>query len=106
MDKTNFSKGLLIMMKTILFAAAFMTLALVTMGSTSAYACGTCGCAKAKMEKPACKKCAEAGKKCKCAMKKDKPCMKKAKSEKPCVKCDKSERAFQMKKRSNIFFNE
>lgn len=98
------------MMKTILFAAVFMTLAFVTMGTNSAYACGTCGCAKAKMEKSGCTKCAKAGKTCKCEMKK-KSCGCKGKkkhnqAEKPCVKCEKSERAFQMKKRSDIFFNE
>lgn len=101
------------MMKTILFAAAVMTLALVSMGS-SAYACGTCGCAKAKMEKKAECPCAKAGKECKCGMNKGKPCMKSKdkpcnmnkSAGKPCMKEGNKAYNSYMNKRSDIFFNE
>lgn len=102
------------MMKTILFAAAFMTFAFVTMGATSpAYAhCGTC-VKKTGGAKEPCKGEMKKHKPCMKKMGKDKPCMK-SKSEKPCAKkkasgepCYKDgKRGFQMKKRSDIFFNE
>lgn len=93
-------------MKTLLFTAAFMTLTLGALGAAnSAYACGTCNCKDAKMEKP-CDKMKKAEKPCDKMKKDHSKMMSKYKDKENCAPCKDSERKHRLKQRTEIFFNE
>ncbi len=97
------------MMKTILFATAFMTLAFAGFSTTSAYACGGKPCAKcAQTQKAPCTKCLKAGKTCKCGKKSQKPCEKVLgqKGKKPCAKSLSAQKSPARANPTRIFFNE